>query len=169
MKDIFCKDTNETFQSYGEYLRSRHWAAVKERYRKSNLPQCCLSCYSKDKPTDMHHKSYNRLGNEKLMDLIPLCRDCHSKTHSVEKSGKRNLWGAHRVVRKKSTRNGSVVQFPWHVIYNAKSAKTDAERKKILVEYAKLFCVERNMSYNVQIQKAVERTINAIKRGATKF
>ena len=32
---------------------------------------------------DLHHRSYSRLGHERLRDLIPLCRICHIALHRV--------------------------------------------------------------------------------------
>ena len=29
----------------------------------------------------LHHRTYSRLGRENLLDLLPLCRDCHELTH----------------------------------------------------------------------------------------
>jgi hypothetical protein len=31
--------------------------------------------------TEVHHLTYERVGNELLSDLIALCRECHSKSH----------------------------------------------------------------------------------------
>ena len=67
------------YRTYGEYLVSDLFYSVKERFRASNLPQSCRVCHAPN--VDLHHKTYARLGNEKLDDLIPLCRDHHDELH----------------------------------------------------------------------------------------
>lgn len=70
---------NLGYGSYGEYLQSAHWEDVRRRYRASSLPQRCLGCG--EARYTLHHRSYTRLGAERLGDLIPLCWPCHTKVH----------------------------------------------------------------------------------------
>jgi cytochrome c len=35
---------------------------------------------------DVHHKTYKRIGAERLSDLEVLCRECHQAHHSIERS-----------------------------------------------------------------------------------
>lgn len=91
MKKVFCKDTNETFTNYKEYLQSKHWKNLKKRYKNSKLIQKCYICDS-NKNINIHHKTYKRIGNERLNDLIPLCKECHYLTHKALKiSNSQNL------------------------------------------------------------------------------
>lgn len=64
---------------YYEYLCSDQW---KEK-RKSIIERCnniCENC--KSKPVeDVHHLTYERLGNELLEDLLGLCKECHENKH----------------------------------------------------------------------------------------
>jgi hypothetical protein len=64
---------------YQSYIRSRAWSEVKARYRASNLPQKCVVCLA-DR-VELHHRTYARLGHERLTDLVPLCRDHHKEAH----------------------------------------------------------------------------------------
>lgn len=66
-------------ERYHEYLRSPMWkkrrtAAVK---RAGNACQLCNS----NGKLHVHHRTYERVGNEKAADLIALCADCHAKFH----------------------------------------------------------------------------------------
>lgn len=65
---------------YDQYLQSPIWkqkaAIVKERDKY--LCQMCL----KEKATDVHHITYERIFNELTSDLISVCRSCHSKIHN---------------------------------------------------------------------------------------
>jgi hypothetical protein len=65
---------------YAAYLMSPHWQAVKARYRASNLQQSCIVCANPK--FELHHRTYVRLGRERLSDLIPLCRAHHEKAHA---------------------------------------------------------------------------------------
>lgn len=69
------------FQSLQEYRRSELWRETKRRYRSSDYPQRCLICGSRD--FDLHHRSYARLGEEELFDLVALCRPHHDQLHEL--------------------------------------------------------------------------------------
>lgn len=71
-------------QTYESYLKSRHWARVRHLYRSSR-PWVCL-CGEHDR-LQLHHKTYVRIGAERLDDLQPLCDRCHSLVHQLEREG----------------------------------------------------------------------------------
>jgi len=64
---------------YEKYLETSHWkhkrkmALERARYR-------CQVCNS-NMYLNVHHRTYENLGNEQLEDLTVLCRDCHSLYH----------------------------------------------------------------------------------------
>lgn len=82
-KRICCKDTGEIYFGYANYLKSQHWALTRSRIIQ-NHPYCEM-CKSADKPLQVHHLSYKRLGKEKDSDLTPLCDECHVAVHQMEK------------------------------------------------------------------------------------
>lgn len=64
---------------YEEYLRSEAWA----EQRRSALffaRNRCQLCNSQDR-LEVHHRTYERLGNESPEDLTVLCWSCHKKFH----------------------------------------------------------------------------------------
>lgn len=81
--------------NYYEYIQSDKWKEIRSRYFKSKYPKRCACC---NKPKghcfQLHHKTYKDLGNEKLSDLVLLCKDCHKKLHEFFNSSKRTLWKA---------------------------------------------------------------------------
>lgn len=83
-KRICCKDTGEICFGYANYLKSQHWALTRSRIIQ-NHPYCEM-CKSTDKPLQVHHLSYKRLGKEKDSDLTPLCDECHAAVHQMEKA-----------------------------------------------------------------------------------
>lgn len=94
-----CLDTKEVAFTYKDYLKTEHWKNIKMKMKNSKYKYMCYSCKSKTK-LQLHHKSYKRVGNEKLTDLIWLCEDCHKKTHEINKNGS-SLWKSARICRKR--------------------------------------------------------------------
>lgn len=70
-----------TKEEYTEYLKTPRWrlfsSGLIERVRK------CQKC-SFPYELNVHHKTYERLGNERREDVIVLCRSCHSREHFME-------------------------------------------------------------------------------------
>ena len=65
---------------YSEYLSSNEWRQrrLKVLSRDKNTCQACL-----DSPaTEVHHLTYERVGNEPLFDLVSICSSCHQKVHN---------------------------------------------------------------------------------------
>lgn len=60
---------------YRAYLASDKWRSLREQVLARDNHQCqtCLSTEC----LEVHHKTYERLGDEALSDLITLCHDCH--------------------------------------------------------------------------------------------
>ena len=84
--------TKHGYRSLFHYLLSDHWKQVKEEYRatvhltgkdagyrKRGRPQSCVVCRAPN--VDLHHRTYLRLGEERLDDLVPLCRLHHDRLH----------------------------------------------------------------------------------------
>lgn len=64
---------------YQEYLKSSHWRTMR-RKALENAEHSCQLCNS-DSELNVHHRTYDRIGHERLTDVIVLCRDCHAKFH----------------------------------------------------------------------------------------
>lgn len=84
MRRVVCR-TGEVFTDYSLYLRSKHWRDVKRRYY-SKYPYKCIKCGWK-KNIQLHHLTYERIGNERLTDLQALCVRCHREAHGLVKLG----------------------------------------------------------------------------------
>jgi hypothetical protein len=76
---------------YKAYLQSTAWAKKRRRLITNNADAdcyCCHTSHSYETPLDLHHLTYERLGNELDTDLVPVCRKCHDLIHSIAKSQK---------------------------------------------------------------------------------
>ena len=73
---------------YKEYIRSQEWRA-KATAAKDRADWRCQVCNKhKDQVTlDAHHRTYERLGDERPEDITVLCRDCHSLYEKAKKNG----------------------------------------------------------------------------------
>lgn len=68
---------------YKEYLQSPEWDDLRWRTKRRVNWKCQLC--NKDKATlNVHHKTYERIGEELPSDLIVLCKGCHAKFHDKE-------------------------------------------------------------------------------------
>lgn len=77
------KEDKKVTVDYNEYMESDAWANKRfERLKKDNFQ--CQMCGSA-KNLNVHHVTYERLGNEDMNDLVTLCNKCHSKVHSKDK------------------------------------------------------------------------------------
>jgi len=72
--------------NYYEYIMSDAWRRKRKAYWASNLRKDCFVCGCKRQAGfHLHHLTYERLGNERLEDLVPVCEPCHVMIHNNEK------------------------------------------------------------------------------------
>lgn len=64
---------------YYTYIRSSEWKqkAAAAKKRAGNRCQVCNRGRKDGVRLDAHHRTYERLGNERPGDITVLCRDCH--------------------------------------------------------------------------------------------
>lgn len=68
---------------YKEYLETEHWQGLRKMKLRQSHGRCQL-CDQTNVILHVHHKCYDRLGQEYLTDLIVLCEQCHKKYHGVK-------------------------------------------------------------------------------------
>lgn len=75
------KFLNSNYGRYTTHLQSFYWKKIRAQAlsRDRNL---CQSC-KKSAAQDVHHLTYRNLGQEKVEDLLSLCRRCHEIMHLV--------------------------------------------------------------------------------------
>lgn len=71
----------QTKIDYKKYLKSDYWKDIKEQVHKRDNYKCRL-CNSENN-LQVHHKTYEFLGNENLEELITLCKKCHFNIHKI--------------------------------------------------------------------------------------
>lgn len=73
------RDTSK-FTKYSNYIQSEDWKLKRSEVllRDNNLCQVC----KKDAAEEVHHITYDNLFNEKLEDLLSVCKICHKEIHS---------------------------------------------------------------------------------------
>lgn len=70
------------FQRYSEYLYSDEWSAIRNKALQKDNNKC-LQCQS-ETALQVHHLTYENVGNETLEELITLCTSCHKNIHQID-------------------------------------------------------------------------------------
>ena len=71
---------------YETYLKSEEWASVRRRKLLDAEFKCEHCGYTpgiQKRKLEVHHKTYERLGEELMFDLEVLCFNCHKKEHGL--------------------------------------------------------------------------------------
>lgn len=68
---------------YEDYLETPEWRTVR-RLKLAQARHCCQLCNADDRPLHVHHRTYDRRGQERLDDLLVLCEECHGRFHDAE-------------------------------------------------------------------------------------
>lgn len=80
IKKNYCPDRKK---DYINYINSKQ----RKEKRKQKLAESkgmCEKCGSNER-LQVHHLNYDSIFNEKLSDLMTLCKKCHLKTHGLRK------------------------------------------------------------------------------------
>lgn len=64
---------------YDEYLASEAWAEKRERALEHYGRKCHIC--GRTMYLQVHHRTYVRLGHERMSDLEVLCKGCHARRH----------------------------------------------------------------------------------------
>ena len=79
-------------ETYRRYLASPEWQARRAAILKRDDGKC-RRCGGV--ATDVHHRTYDRLGRERDTDLESLCRSCHQKADTERaREAQGNAWNA---------------------------------------------------------------------------
>lgn len=70
--------------NYTEYLTSDAWRRLAGE-AKARAGYECILCASSSH-LEVHHRTYARIGRERLEDLIVLCWQCHRRHHGTLRS-----------------------------------------------------------------------------------
>lgn len=75
-------------EQYMKYLNSEDWRSTRDRFFASpSVEHVCVVCGSER--VQLHHRTYERLGRERLTDLVPLCAEHHTEAHRIRSMRKR--------------------------------------------------------------------------------
>jgi 5-methylcytosine-specific restriction endonuclease McrA len=63
---------------YNQYIKGPRWAAKREAWFNA-FGKYCRACGTAYGPIQLHHMTYDRLGRERMSDLVALCANCHKE------------------------------------------------------------------------------------------
>jgi 5-methylcytosine-specific restriction endonuclease McrA len=72
---------------YADYLKTPEWAKTRDATLRRARYRCQLC--NTNRHLNVHHRSYESLGDENWNDLIVLCQECHKTFHDNRKLAKR--------------------------------------------------------------------------------
>ncbi len=72
---------------YKEYLRIPHWKRKREEKLRAAGYRCQV-CNRGGRTLEVHHRTYDRRGEELEQDLTVLCRSCHTNFHKNRSLGR---------------------------------------------------------------------------------
>ncbi len=68
--------------AYREYLRTPEWRTTRAA-ALVRADHCCSLDVTHTRDLEVHHRTYSRLGQELVGDLVVLCHDCHKLHHQA--------------------------------------------------------------------------------------
>jgi hypothetical protein len=78
------------FRRYGDYLKSPRWRKFVQMWPVlSGRPKACAVPRCRRKRIQLHHLTYQRLGRERVGDVMPLCGTHHKRLHLLQKHRRR--------------------------------------------------------------------------------
>ena len=82
-KNQLAKEREEFFGWYSIYLKSDKWREKRQKvlHRAQGI---CEGCRDADS-TEVHHLTYDNVGDEFLFQLVALCHKCHTRLHKEQK------------------------------------------------------------------------------------
>lgn len=75
--------------AFRAYLASPEWQALRRRVWARDKGVCAV-CGTTEGRRDVHHRTYARVGNERLSDLVLLCERHHYAAHAFPVGGYRH-------------------------------------------------------------------------------
>lgn len=88
-KKVGKKYYNVQGQRYAKYMNSPEWAKKRAEYWAFYGYSCKAKDCEATKDLHVHHHTYDRLGNERLSDLVGLCVPHHDAVHAHHGSTRR--------------------------------------------------------------------------------
>lgn len=82
-------------KKYLEYLNSNEWKKIRRQKAKEQNYKCEICGVEVKKGFNIHHKSYEHLGKERMNELLFVCKDCHKVVHKLidERKKKSGFFG----------------------------------------------------------------------------
>jgi hypothetical protein len=82
-------DTPSGFD-YKRYLASREWSLLREQVRERS-GDSCEHCFVQHQQA-VHHLTYERIGRERLEDLMAVCNPCHEYLSGKSNENPLTFW-----------------------------------------------------------------------------
>jgi hypothetical protein len=78
---LFSRARKLKKQKYYAYLLTPEWFAKRDAVMRRDNATCQ---YCGKRATQVHHLTYDNIYNERMEDLVAICKPCHEKIHSYQ-------------------------------------------------------------------------------------
>ncbi len=79
------RDSGEVSKEYRTHLASDKWRKEIRPKVMKRANGICEGCLDKS-ATEVHHLTYEHLGNEFMFELLAVCNDCHGRLHPTDET-----------------------------------------------------------------------------------
>ena len=78
------EENQQWWSTYNDYLRSPQWQSKRRKVlqRAGGVCECCLERHA----AQVHHTTYQHVGNEPLWELRAICNECHESLTEQDRS-----------------------------------------------------------------------------------
>jgi len=116
--------------SYSEYLKTEHWRNTRKLAVVLYGHRCAVC--NRPRALHVHHKTYENVGREPLIDLTLLCKTCHRVVHAEVPAcldgGRKGAFAPRRWIRRQVHRNQICRQYPLQVVKPNQSVEEATKR-----------------------------------------
>ena len=95
--------------TYHDYLQTERWKEFRKTVLEHYGKKCCRC--GREAWLNIHHLTYERLGCEKLSDVIVLCKECHMAEHAKQV----RICSHHNVIPTNFVA-GTKIEYAWHCL-----------------------------------------------------
>jgi len=135
--------------TYDLYIKSPEWR-LKRTEALSYYGKKCNEC-NRTHDLHVHHKTYERLGNELMLDLEVLCEECHYKRHGIQYTPR----------KQKNKKQKRIIDYK---LQAQRAVKTKCWISEVLDEAIQIYHMSGVIGLQVRFSKSKTRTLFKSKR-----
>lgn len=160
---IDVKGTKSWHELKAQYERTSYWRDKREAVRRRANGKCesCKKPVENDSQLDVHHLTYDRIGNENLEDLLALCYECH-RNADMERGDRTQ---ERREISRFEARVNAYAEKKWGDLWEEEGHYYQEAEKVFIQAMYKKWCAMKNRRYDGDHLEIDEWFIEELKEG----